>query len=104
MRESSTTWTVTCHPLPSSGSSPSTASTGWPSSSGNSRRTRWTASRPDIWLRELRPFWLRLERCSAIGLLLRCVCADGEPLQQSVLPHLALLLVDQPVLEVEVEL
>src|SRR5437764_7847798 len=110
MRESSTTCTVTVQPLFSSGSSPRTESTGWPSNAGSSPRTHSTASRAEIRPRApLRaPFWLRLERCSAIVGLLRRVrvagLAHGQPLQQRFLSRLAFVVVDQPVLDVEFQL
>src|SRR5437588_12162857 len=100
MRPSSTTWTVTLQPLSSSRSSPSTDSTGRPSSSGSSRRTRSIASGPE----SPRPF---LRRSAIFGLLQRSGAAglaDSQPLHQTVLSPLPLVLLDRAVVVFELEL
>src|SRR5947209_1196067 len=102
IRSSSTTCTVTRQPS-SERSTPSTDSSGRPSSPGKSRRTAATASRADR-----RPFPFP-ERSAILprlppGKFGLARAGNREPLEQIALARLALLVVEQPVIGGDLEL
>src|SRR5581483_4816323 len=106
MRDSSTTWTITFQPSPSSCSRPRIDSIGRPSSCGSSRRTCWITSRPESF--RFDPFRRFCPRCSAILIVLpherRPLLADRETLQERLLAVFTLLFVNQALVEIQLEL